>query len=382
VLNDFSRRNKVKRKVHWLCTQPTPYNDFLFRSLASDPDIDLTVHYTYESLQHHPWRSTLGQGYQRRYYRCTAGIDWDLISTSLKEKEAFFIIGGWNHPTLIALISLLCQRRKPFALWTDAPNYCSFPGSRTHFSGRKRNPIFSFFRSNWLKWVFEHASYVMGTGSGALAVLQQMGCERSKLEVFPFFIDLRAYDSKKELSDLSCVRFISVGLLVSGKGHNIALHALAEAARTTGRTFEYLIAGIGPDYRKLRELAEDLGLGSQVKFLGWVEPDDLRQHFRRANILIHPSTIPDAFSVAVLEAMASSLVVLGSDVTVSVIDRIEHGTNGFIHPAGNVEVLAKQIASLLNDPQTMVEMSTRARKTAEQWPVERGVRIIKRIITN
>jgi len=43
-----------KLRLHWLGWQATPYNDFLFPALASDPEIDLTVYYSSSTLISHP----------------------------------------------------------------------------------------------------------------------------------------------------------------------------------------------------------------------------------------------------------------------------------------------------------------------------------------
>jgi glycosyltransferase involved in cell wall biosynthesis len=88
----------------------------------------------------------------------------------------------------------------------------------------------------------------------------------------------------------------------------------------------------------------------------------------------------DRFGAAVLEAMAAGLVVLGSEATAAVRDRIRHGENGFVHRTGDVDELARQIGALLTHPELIRRIGQEARRTAEEWPVERGVQIIKSIL--
>jgi glycosyltransferase involved in cell wall biosynthesis len=78
--------------------------------------------------------------------------------------------------------------------------------------------------------------------------------------------------------------------------------------------------------------------------------------------------------------MAAGLVVLGSDATGAVLDRIRHGENGFIHRSGDVDQLAEQIGDLFLHPEILQDVGCRARLTAEQWPVGRGVQTIKSIL--
>lgn len=85
--------------------------------------------------------------------------------------------------------------------------------------------------------------------------------------------------------------------------------------------------------------------------------------------------------MAVLEAMAAGMVVLGSAASGSVRDRVANGVNGFIHSAGNVQELADQIVNLMKNPGNISMIGERARQTAEQWPASRGVTIIQSILS-
>lgn len=359
-----------KYMLHWLSWQPTPYHDFLFQALSADPEIDLTVHFRERALASHPWQSNLAQGYRSRCYHRVLGVDWHVLSVAFRQRRAFFVLAGWDHLTVILLINVLSLMKKGFAIWTDTPNL-----------GRKRNRLFALLRSRWLKWVFHKATKVMGTGRPGIEALKLMGAPSDKLVLFPIFIDIGVYpcvNRRVRSKGEHTIRFISCGRLINSvKGHDIALRALAEAALATGKEFEYYIAGTGKDEEELKRLANQLGIGGKVRFLGWLEPDKLIQQLVYADVLIHPSPNHEAYGVAVVEAMACGLPVLASDVTCAASDRIEHGVSGFIHPCGNVEVLAMQIGFLLRNPDVIAKMGQLARETAERWPINRGVQIIK-----
>lgn len=357
-------------RLHWLSRQPTPYNDFLFRSIACHPDIDLTVHFRDRVLQSHPWQSRMAQGYKTRYYHTVSGVDWRVLGRALEKKDTFFLIAGWDHPTAIILINLLGCLGKPFAVWTDTP-----------YLSRRRNPLFGSCRSLWLQWVFGKAKAVMGTGLPGIQALKTMGAPGDKLVSFPFFLDLFAFAREIEPPSYNAVTFISSGRIKNSlKGHDLALRALALAVKRSERPFQYFIAGNGPDEQELKNLASRLGIDHGVRFLGWTEPQELRSYYLSSHVLIHPSPIHDPFPNAVLEGMAAGLAVLGSDVSGSVKDRVTHGYNGFVHPAGDTRVLAEHIEFVLRNPDKIAEMGRRARLTAEQWPVERGVSVIRKIL--
>jgi glycosyltransferase involved in cell wall biosynthesis len=360
------------RRVHWLSWQPMPFNDYLFQNLAKDPNIDLVVHFRSKTLASHPWKSGLGCGYSARYYATVCGVDWHLMLTALKERHAFVVIAGWDHLTSQLLLTSLRLLGRSYALWTDTPNM------------RRRSLLHGYLRRRWLRWLFAAAVRILVTGKLGAANLIEMGAPAERVVDFPFFVDLAAYERPDHPAERSAnrpVRFVSSGRISNAiKGHDIALRALALAARSTDVPFEYYIAGSGPDEAALRALACALELEGRVKCLGWLEPDRLAALYSECDVLIHPSRVLDAFPAAVLEAMAASLVVLGSDASGSVLDRVEHGVNGFIHPAGDFEALAEHISFLLRHPERITDMGGRARATAEVWPIERGICTVKEAI--
>ena len=373
-LPNISRQ--IPHRIHWLTYQPTPYNDYLFRHLDADRQIDLHVYFRQISVSSHPWKSNLAEGYNSQVYSPVLGVDWGVVSLPFLDPQGFFLVAGWDHPTSQILLTLLRVFGLKYGLWTDTPNL-----------NRPRTRIKSVLRSIWLKWIFGGAAQILGTGKIGVENLKKMGAKEEKLINFPTFLDLAAYDSERKprQSDRhQPLRFISSGTIKNAiKGHDLAIRALSIAAQACQHIdFEYYIAGAGPDESDLKQLVTELEMEDRVKFLGWTEPEALREFYLKADALIHPSCSHDSYPNAVLEGMAAGLVVFGSDVSGSVTDRIEHGVSGFIHQAGNVEQLAAQIIAYLIDPESVAKVGTQARRTAAEWPIEYGVNTIRSILTS
>ena len=179
--------------------------------------------------------------------------------------------------------------------------------------------------------------------------------------------------------------FLSSGRLVNSiKAHDLALKALDRAEEKVGeigKRWRYRIAGVGPDKDKLLSLSQELGLAERLEFTGWLEPSQLPDFYHGGQVLLHPSNI-DNYPNAVMEAMACGLTVIGSNTTGVVNDRIQHGENGLIHRMGDVEDLATQIAWVLAHPKELLSIGARARATAEEWPISRGVIMVKDMLRN
>ena len=358
-------------QLHWTVWQPTPYNDYLFQNLAREESLDLLVHYREKVLSSHPWRTSLAQGYSSRLYNTFLKVDWHLLMLAIKEKKSFFLVSGWDHPTAIILLIFLRLSKRSYALWTDTPSL-----------EKKRNVIYARVRTRFLNWIFDGAKRVMGTGLPGIKSLQQMGVATDRVVNFPYFTDLSDYVKSPPHDGHRSLCFVSSGRIANlSKGHDIALKALAQASkRHEVLPFEYSIAGSGPDEAGIKLLAKQLDLEKSISLLGWLDPHDLHLMYRSADILIHPSPSHDPFPNSVLEGMAAGLVVLASDACGSAIDRIENGVNGFIHRAGDVDELEKQILFLMQYPECLSEMADNARATAEKWPVKRGIAIIKELV--
>jgi glycosyltransferase involved in cell wall biosynthesis len=351
-------------RLHWLAWQPTPYNNHLFEALARDPEIDFHAHFICPVVGSHPWEFEK-LPFEASYFQTASGIDVGLVRQAARDRDAVYVVAGWHDLTMQSVLTARAIRRLPVALWTDTP------------AKQPRPRVKGFLRSGWLKWIFSRSDVVFGTGAPALAALQEMGCPRERLTSLPFFVPLPSV-TRDFVSPPSPLVFASSGRLWNEmKGHDLALAALAQAREATRREdFEYVIAGVGPDERNLRERAVTLELTDHVRFAGFMQPSDLAGLLSRAHVLLHPSRW-DPYPVAVLEAMAAGLVVLGSDASGSVQDRIRDGENGFVHHAGDDIALAANIAELLRNRARIGPMSAAAQRTAEEWPVSRGVAIVK-----
>ncbi len=360
----------MQQGLHWFGSQPTPYNDVLFREISRRFK-NFQVTYRIGASRTHPWKTPLAQGYRSRAFRLRLGVDWQSIKLGLCDRNAFFMVAGWNSPTSILLLSILCVLRRKFAVWTDTPNV-----------GRERGWFKSRLRSAWLRWIFRGAVATLSTGRPGVENLARMGAPALSIVNFPFVLDLERYRRTdwQPARDRS-MRFISSGRVWNPqKGHDIAVRALANAYRRTGQRFEYFIAGTGPDLEAVRQLASAQGVADMVHCRGWVETSDLADCMRRSDVLLHPSPTHDPFPNAVLEGMAAGLAILGSDVSGSVLDRVQDGAAGFVHRAGDLPQLTQHVVWCLENPERVAEMGRKAEMVAAKWPVQRSIEILDNLL--
>ena len=163
---------------------------------------------------------------------------------------------------------------------------------------------------------------------------------------------------------------LSVGALTGGKGHAVGI-AAAGLLRDTVGDLVYLLAGDGPAAAELKTLAE--GVSLPLVQLGWLDAGDLRDAYRAADIVLHPSD-HEIFPNVVGEAMACGCAVVATDSggTCELVGA--GGRAGLLVPPRDAGALARAAAVLLADAgrRTATGRAARARVRAE-FPLSRMI---------
>ncbi|HET6796934.1 MAG TPA: glycosyltransferase [Gemmatimonadales bacterium] len=123
-----------------------------------------------------------------------------------------------------------------------------------------------------------------------------------------------------------------------------------------------VLAGDGFERPALAQLADELGIGSDVTFLGWVPNAELPPYYRAAAVSVIPS-LEEGFGIPAAEAMGCEVAVVASDAG-GLPEVVEHNVTGLVVPRGDSAALAQAIGSLLSDPQRRRQMGQAGRARA------------------
>jgi glycosyltransferase involved in cell wall biosynthesis len=110
-----------------------------------------------------------------------------------------------------------------------------------------------------------------------------------------------------------------------------------------------LVVGDGRGKESLMRLCDQLGIGSQSHFTGYItNPNKLSALYRLASVFVIASEI-ETQGLVLLEAAACGLPLVGVDAG-AVAESIKDGLNGYLVARGDVSSLVQGITrSLLND---------------------------------
>lgn len=155
---------------------------------------------------------------------------------------------------------------------------------------------------------------------------------------------------------------VSTGALIPRKGQRFAIKALA---RLSGARLA--LAGKGEDEARLRALAEELGIGDRVHFLGQVGHDDLPSLLAAGDAMILLSA-SEGLANAWVEALAcgTPLVIADSGGAREVV---RNSSAGHVVDRGPVAVAAA-VSKILANPPTQAEVAANA--TRFSWEVNAG----------
>ena len=227
-------------------------------------------------------------------------------------------------------------------------------------------------------FIYRVADRVLAVSQEIREVIHQTyGLEDSKILVLKngiIFEDSfsEPVDLEKEFPiSINKLKLIAVGRIVSLKGFDILVRAVAEVVNQGLDDLLVLITGEGKERLRLEELIRDLGVGSYVKLLGLRH--DVMRLMKASDLFVMPSRY-EGLSIAMIEAMACSLPIVASDAP-GLRDYIKNEQNGLLFPVEDHKALAERIQRLANDKKLRVKLSHGARKSFErEYNMRRNVK--------
>jgi N-acetyl-alpha-D-glucosaminyl L-malate synthase BshA len=122
-----------------------------------------------------------------------------------------------------------------------------------------------------------------------------------------------------------------------------------------------LLIGEGPDRQASHDMAKELNVLQDVIYLG--TQDYIENLLACADLFLIPSE-EESFGLAALEAMSAITPVIGSNIG-GLPEVVDDSVNGFLHPVGDVDAMAKSIIKLLQNEKMLKEFGQKARQKAQ-----------------
>lgn len=376
-------------KVLAIASHPVQYMSPIFRRLAANPELELSVAYC--SLRgaeagHDPefeatvqWDVPVLEGYP-----------WTELSNKGSGAESFF---GLRNPSVGPLI-----RNGNFDAVLCFVGYVRSTFWSAYFAARSANTAFLFGTDahsldprNGRRWkktakrivwplLFRLADQVIVPSTGTRQLMRSLGIPEQRITLTPYSVDNEWWMERARHANREAVRaawkakeadavILYCAKLQPWKRPGDLLRAFAKAQLERALL---VIAGTGPLQREIVEHAKSLGIAERVRFLGFVNQSELPTVYSSADLMVLPSEY-EPFAVVVNEAMCCGCPVVASDRVGAAQDLIEPVQRDFVYPCGDTDALASLLQKATGDRNGLAGLRSKVLSHIQTWSPERNI---------
>lgn len=155
-----------------------------------------------------------------------------------------------------------------------------------------------------------------------------------------------------------------VGSLTPRKGPHILIQAMKKVISTIPDSY-LIFVGDGTLKTDLNDLANNLNLGNDISFVGFVDEKSKLLYYKASDIFALPS-FHESFGIVLLEASACGLPLVVSDLE-AFKAIINDGQNGLFTKMGDDDDLADKLIYLLKNDDVRVKMGNNARSNVSEF---------------
>jgi glycosyltransferase involved in cell wall biosynthesis len=314
---------------------------------------------TYEGINVHSYRSITGYKSEKISIKI-------LTDPSNYEFDIIHIHSGISIPLLAGY--LLAKR-------TSKPLVITWHGDSIRVPDQERycGPIAgpaTIVYKHVIHYVLQHADAIISVSNKYIERSQFLKPYQKKIKCVPNGINIGEFhptdpkeNTKKSLGLEGKMAVLFLGSLFPIKGPDILLKAIPAIIKEKNNA-RFVFAG-GGDSQQYINVAKDLGIFDYVRFPGYLDKNEKIAYLQASDVFVLPSRM-ECFPLVCLEAMASSLPVIASNVG-GIPDAIKNNENGLLIPPEDHQALSNSILMLLNDNQLRKDLGEKGNAMASHY---------------
>jgi phosphatidylinositol alpha-mannosyltransferase len=195
--------------------------------------------------------------------------------------------------------------------------------------------------------------------------------------LIPIGVDVRRFSpDRPRIAGLSTKdrTILFVGRLDPRKGLEYLLRAFPLILRDHPST-RVIVVGGGRLPRQYRDNM-DPEVAARVDFVGMVPPETIPSYYASCDLYCSPAVGKESFGIVLLEAMASGIPVVASDID-GYREVISHGKDGILVKPGDPQAIARAVSDLLANTDARLRLGHNGRSRALQLSWEKVTRQIE-----
>jgi glycosyltransferase involved in cell wall biosynthesis len=207
-------------------------------------------------------------------------------------------------------------------------------------------------------------------------ILHNLSVPREKISMIPEGVDLHRFKpTDREPSDSI---ILCTGRFSPNKGHLLLIEAFKELSRRSGWRGELYLVGYLAErereyFDKMKSLADD-----RIKVVTDVTDEELAGFYQNADVCVFPSVSDEGWGLTVVEAFASGVPVVCSDIFEET--GVATTERALMFPRGDVEGLTEAIETMILNPELRKRLALRGLIYAQTLSWEKMVEAIEGII--
>lgn len=388
----------MKTKLAILNTHPIQYFAPLYKRLANEHNIELTVLYCshwgvneYIDPQFNTvvkWDIPLLEGYNYKFLKNLRKtedvnkffnlINLEIINDLIKNKYDFLWINGHNNFTNI--VAVLTAKFIGTKLLMRADTQLNV----------ERSKIKKLIRKPVMKAFYKLFSGFLYIGTRNKEYYEYIGVPGSKLFLAPFTVDNDFFIQKIKQANTDKLGLLkkygldnhSLNILYASKlmkrKNPIDLLKSFEIIKKKFENVNLIFVGTGEEEENLKNYVGKNRI-ADVYFLGFLNQSELPEVFALSDVFVLPS-INEPWGLVINEAMCAGLPIIVSDVVGAVPDLLREGINGYSFEAGNIEQLAEKLYLILSDDNLRISMGEKSREIISKWSYNECIQGIKQAL--
>ena len=307
-------------------------------------DLDVVMLKTYR----HVYRFDHANGYKDE---TEIHVPLNIVPQLLRYRSDVVITGEFGPRTLSAIVYRALRPKTKLILWATL-------SQRTETT---RSSLRKLVRRAILRCI--DAAFVNGQDGGEY--LRQLGFAKPFFFI-PYVIDSSEFEGPSLVPDDGVLHLLHAGQLIERKGVYPFFKAFYHwCEQHPERRVSLRIAGVGPERERIESLSVPPNL--DIKFLGFLNRQQLAQEYRSASIYIFP-TLGDEWGLVVNESLAAGVPVLGSCHGLSSVELVRDGYNGWIFdPSDPSDLMAGMDRAFSTSFEELRNMGENARLSTQAW---------------
>jgi glycosyltransferase involved in cell wall biosynthesis len=367
-------------------THPIQYFSPLYRHLAQDRRLDVTVYY----CSHQGSEAYVDAGFGSE-------VRWDV--PLLDGYKHVFLSNLWGSEDVGGFFSLLnigisreLARTRPDAIFLPGHNHATFMlalaagrmlgipvivRSSTHLA-LQRSMLKQVIRRPIMHALYQYAaSACVAVGELSRQYYDYVGVSPERIFPFPNVVDndyfiRRAEEVRSQRDMLRASHGIALDMPVllyasklTARKHPLDLLIAYREIRDQGRRASLAFVGSGPEEHALEDFVAAHNVPN-VHFLGFKNQSELPGLYAMSDVFVLPSE-NEPWGLIVNEVMCAGLAVVTTGEIGAAADLVRDDFNGFTYKVGDVPALERILCTLVSDPDLRARMGKNSLDLIRNW---------------